>query len=113
VNTTGASSNSAEATATTQLVNQSPAAPSGLTAVVVSNHVVDLAWTDNSGNENGFAIERRRSGGTWSQVETVAAGVVTFRDTGRTRDITYVYRIRAFNGSGNSAYTADARVTMP
>jgi len=69
----------------------------GANAVVVSNHVVDLSWTDNSGNENGFAIERRRSGGSWSQVATVAAGVVKYRDTGRTRNITYVYRVRAFN----------------
>jgi len=113
VNASGASSNSAEATATTQLVNQSPAAPSGLTAEVASNHVVDLEWTDNSGNENGFSIERRRSGGNWNQVATVAAGVVTFRDTGRTRHVTYIYRVLAFNASGNSAFTADARVTMP
>ena len=90
-----------------------PAAPSGLTATVVSNTVTDLAWTDNSSNESGFLIERRRSGGTWSQVAAVGANVTTYRHGGRTRHITYVYRVRACNAAGNSAYCADARVTMP
>jgi len=113
VNATGASASSGEATATTPLVEEVLAAPTGLSATVHSNYSVNLGWTDNSSNETGFAIERRRSGGLWSQVTTVGAGVTTFRDGGRTQQITYVYRVRAFNGSGHSMYTADARVTMP
>ena len=69
--------------------------------------------SDNASNETGYLIQRRRSGGQWTDVTTVGADVTTFHDTGRTRGITYVYRIRAFNASGTSAYSRNARVTMP
>lgn len=114
VNSAGGSSFTNEATATTALVGQStPATPSGLSATVVSNTETELRWTDNSLNEVGFKIERRRSGGSWTQVATVGAMVTTYRDTGRTPGITYVYRVRAYNSAGNSGYSGQARVTMP
>jgi PKD repeat protein len=89
------------------------AAPSGLSASVSRTKVVTLAWTDNSTNETGFAIERAAQGSTsFTQVGTVAANVRTFPDspgTGR-----WVYRVRAFATSTGrfSAYSnqASARV---
>ena len=33
-----------------------PAAPTGLTAAAVSKSQINLAWTDNSGNEDVFKI---------------------------------------------------------
>jgi hypothetical protein len=114
VNSAGSSSFTNDATATTPYVGQStPATPSGLSATAVTSTEVDLRWTDNSLNEDGFKIERRRSGGSWTQVATVGAMVTTYRDTGRTSGITYVYRIRAYNSKGNSSYSGQARVTMP
>jgi hypothetical protein len=112
-NGSGNSAATSTVTATTVSVNQPPAAPSGLSATPASGKNIDLAWTDNSSNENGFAIERRKSGGTWSQVGSTDSGATTYRDGGRKSGTTYVYRIRAFNRNGNSAYTAEARVTMP
>jgi hypothetical protein len=41
-----------------------PAAPSGLTAVSVSNSQIHLTWTDNSNNETGFGIARSPDGST-------------------------------------------------
>jgi len=44
-----------------------PADPTGLSATAVSYNAIDLAWTDNSGNEDGFRIERRLGqAGSWS-----------------------------------------------
>lgn len=50
-----------------------PAAPTGLTARAVSRLRIDLAWTDNSGNESGFTIERSTDGVTFTEIATVAA----------------------------------------
>jgi hypothetical protein len=113
VNGYGNSAYTSEVTVTTQLVSGKPAAPSNLNATLASNTSVNLSWTDNSFNENGFAIERRRSGGSWAQVGWVAHNVTTYQDTGRSSGVTYVYRVKAFNAKGNSPNSADARITMP
>ena len=41
-----------------------PAAPTNLTAAIAScGPQVNLSWTDNATNENGFVIERSADGG--------------------------------------------------
>ncbi len=55
-----------------------PPAPSGLVATAVSVTQINLSWTSNSVNETGFKIERKTgAAGTYSQIATVGAGVVT------------------------------------
>ena len=82
-NALGESPNSAASTAVT--TTYLPAAPSALTATVISNYQINLAWTDNSTNESGFKIERSTDGGaTWTQIATVAANVKTYNNTGLT-----------------------------
>ncbi|MBI3910466.1 MAG: fibronectin type III domain-containing protein, partial [Armatimonadetes bacterium] len=39
-----------------------PGDPSGLAATAVSSSQIDLAWTDNSSNEDGFKVERSTDG---------------------------------------------------
>ena len=49
-----------------------PARPTGLSAVSPQgSRRVDLRWTDRSGNETGFRIERSANGTTFSQIATV------------------------------------------
>lgn len=50
-----------------------------------------LTWTDNSGIENGFAVEML-SLGSWVEVGRVAASVTTFTDAFTEG----IYRVRAF-----------------
>src|SRR5207248_33803 len=47
-----------------------PAAPSALTATAVSDVQINLAWTDNSGNEDGFRIYRSTDNVTYTQIGT-------------------------------------------
>jgi hypothetical protein len=84
-----------------------PAAPSNLTATAVTGLKINLAWTDNSSNETGFAIERCQGNNctSFAPLTTVGANVTTYQDTGLSSNTFYRYRVRAFNGSGNSGYS--------
>ncbi|QSV44723.1 DUF2341 domain-containing protein [Geobacter benzoatilyticus] len=60
----------------------------------------DLAWTDTSIGEDGFAIERKvgscASSGTWQLLATAPAASTTYSDTGLNVGEEYCYRVRAF-----------------
>ena len=91
--------------------SSSPAAPSALTATPLSQSQIRLSWTDNSNNENGFKVERSPDGTSgWAQITTVVTDTQTYTNTGLTCNTPYYYRVRAYNGGGDSDYsnTADA-----
>jgi len=103
-NGSGNSAYSNEASATT--LPTVPAAPSSLTATAASNTQINLAWTDNATNETGVKIERKTgASGTYAQIATLGANVTSYADTGLTAVTAYYYRVRAYNASGNSAYS--------
>jgi hypothetical protein len=66
-----------------------------------------LAWTDNANNETGFSIERCTGNGctNFAQIATVGANTTSYPNTGLDSKTWYRYRVRAFNGSGNSGYS--------
>ena len=88
-----------------------PAAPSKLTAEVVSSSQTKLVWADNSSNETGFQIERKTGTGAFRLIGTVGANKTSCSDVGLAASTTYTYRMRAYNKSGNSAYSNEASVT--
>ncbi|MBN1673701.1 MAG: lamin tail domain-containing protein [Kiritimatiellae bacterium] len=96
---------------TTQAANP-PAAPSGLTAQAVSTSRINLAWQDNSNNEQGFKVDRRQSGGSaWTRMATLAAGVEAYSDTGLPAGTKFYYRVKAHNADGDSGYSNVADAT--
>lgn len=90
-----------------------PAAPTNLTAVATATQVT-LGWTDNSGNETGFRIERQLAGGsTWDVLATTDANTTGFVDTTVVVAESYVYRVFAFNAVGDSTSSNLANVNIP
>ena len=79
-----------------------PDPPSCLDATAVSSSSIELTWADNSDDESGFKIERNKSGGAYSQINTVGRNITAFIDTGLTANTKYFYRVRAYNSLGNS-----------
>jgi hypothetical protein len=90
-----------------------PSAPNDLIATLSNSSNIGLSWTDNSGEEDGFKIERKASGGNFSEIGTVGADVTAYEDAGLSSGVTYVYRVRAFNANGNSAYSNESSATTP
>ena len=90
-----------------------PAAPSEFGADASSNSQINLSWSDNSGNESGFEIERSTTGigGVYSPLTTRPANSTSYSDLGLSTATEYCYRIRAVNGSGASAYDGPACAT--
>jgi hypothetical protein len=111
-NSAGDSGYSNEANVTT-LASTVPAAPSSLTAAGVSSSQINLTWSDNSGNETGFNVERSNDGTTFTQIATVGANATSYANTGLRKNKTYYYRVRAYNAGGSSGYsnTAAGRTT--
>jgi matrixin/fibronectin type III domain protein len=82
-----------------------PTAPSSLTAtrsVSLPESAIDLAWTDNASTENGFAVLRSTDNSVFTEVTQLAANTVTYTNTGLAPGTTYYYKVRAYNGGGNS-----------
>jgi hypothetical protein len=112
-NAAGNSGYSNTAYATTLAPPQPPAAPGALKATPLSKNQMRLSWSDNSTNESGFKVERCK-GSTctnFSQIAAVAPNILTYTNNGLSRGTTYSYRVRAYNVTGNSAYSDTARAT--
>ncbi|MBI5413256.1 hypothetical protein HZA42_02815 [Candidatus Peregrinibacteria bacterium] len=82
-----------------------PTAPSGLTSTVISNGtVVNLSWTDNSGNETGFRVYRRITAPNlteWIQDGTTPPGVGSYTST-PSHAGTFEYKVVAYLTGGSA-----------
>lgn len=88
-----------------------PNAPGNLTASAQSSSSIKLLWTDNSTNETGFKLERSPDGQVFAQIATLGENASGFTDTGLAASTSYYYRVRAYNGVGDSAYSNTAQAT--
>ena len=88
-----------------------PGAPSALAASTASDSQIDLTWTDNADDEDGFHIERSVDGGAWSQLTSVGPNVTLHSDTGLASFTTYAYRVQAYHSGAGSAFSNVATAT--
>lgn len=90
-----------------------PQAPTDLMGSYYWCGQVDLSWTDNSNNEDGFRIERSDDGASgWTQVGETGPNVTHFTyllPPGS--PLQHYFRVYAFNSSGGSAYSGIAAVS--
>ena len=56
-------------------------------------------------------VERSGERGNWQRIAKLPAGTTDYTDSGISKGQHIGYRVRAFNGSGESAYSNIARIT--
>ena len=106
-NANGASAFSNVATTLTRLCTPALQPVTGITQTQLT-----LLWSDTNSNESGFKLERSLTGTTpWSQIATVGANVTTYTNSGLQCGTPHYYRVRAYNGGNNSAYSAIVNAT--
>ncbi|MFO8008723.1 MAG: fibronectin type III domain-containing protein [Candidatus Brocadiia bacterium] len=94
------------------LAGSPPAAPSGLACEAKTDTCIDIWWTDNANNEDGFSVERKTgASGTWSEIERLAADSTGYSDCSMAPETTYYYRVRAYNDDGYSDYSNETYCT--
>lgn len=115
VYTTLGATNSDFSNTATALTAAVPAAPSGLSATVVSSSQVNLAWLDNSLNETQFAIERctGEACSNFTSLASVNANITTYTNGSLAGATTYRYRVRARDGGNFSSYSGIVTASTP
>jgi uncharacterized delta-60 repeat protein len=95
-------------------------APTNLTATTVTGSAskINLAWTDNSVRESGFAVERCEGTGCSNFVDiapSAGANAISYANVGLKQNTTYRYRANAYNNqvtpAWSSGYSNEAQAT--
>lgn len=91
-----------------------PQVPTNLSSDVKSALKINLSWTDNAMNEDGFLLERSSDiNSGYVVLATLPANTTTYTDGG-VEGATYYYRWKAFNAhDGISEYSAVLTVNVP
>jgi lysyl endopeptidase len=76
-----------------------PAAPTNLNAKQKGKRI-ELTWTDNSNDEDGFRIYRGLSPLTLAVIGTVGPNTTVYNDTSFASKTTYYYKVCAYNANG-------------
>jgi subtilisin family serine protease len=89
-------------------------APSNLTSVATGWDLIDLNWQDNSNNEIGFEIQRKKAGDPdFSYLKSVDSNSTYAQDTTATSGTTFYYKVRAYNMAGLSSFSNEDDAQVP
>mgnify|MGYP005847086281 CR=1 FL=1 len=94
-----------------------PAAPTNLSATLQAGPQIRLTWRDNANNEVLFVVERNTNGAGfvevgWVGARTGGSPTVAFTDTTVQPGTSNLYRVKAVNQGGSSAYLTRATPTV-
>lgn len=98
-----------------------PIQPTVLSYFSLTPTSIYLGWSDNSSNEAGFTVERctgapsvcAANAAGWAVIATPGENVSTYIDAGLSAEVTYSWRVKAFNAAGSSIYSNTLSVTTP
>ena len=82
-----------------------PNAPTNLKGVISRSTQIDLTWTDNSDNEEGFKIERKSGTDAYKLIATLNHNMMTYSDKSLVDPTNYSYRIFSYHQKGNSTHS--------
>ena len=85
--------------------NYAPEAPTNLVVQDVKSSAINLAFYDNSTDEQGFIVEKSLGDNTWNTFLTLPANTTSFTDGGLDCGSEFSYRVYAFNQNGSSNYS--------
>lgn len=88
-------------------------APSGVTVINQNSYSLDISWSLNTTCESQVLLERRiGTGGTWTQITSLANGVELFSDYSLVNNVQYFYRVRVLSPNGQySPYSSEVSFT--
>jgi len=90
------------------------AAPSSLNAWPTGWSQINLCWQDNSNNEAGFELQRKKAGeGDYSTLGSQRDNLASYYDKTATAGVVHYYKVRAFNFAGNSSFSNIINTTIP
>jgi hypothetical protein len=113
VNSDGTSAWTNEASVTTGATIPPPTPPNNLMVTVVSTTQTALSWTDRSGNESLFEVERRIVPGSFQTAVSLPADTDDWNDTTLGPDTSLVYRVRAVGVTSPSAWSNEVQALTP
>jgi hypothetical protein len=91
-----------------------PVAPSMLHSTEYTVTNISISWNDNSTNESGFEVWRKKSvDSVYSKVINTSTNSNRFNDLSIAPSMQYNYQVRAYNSDGFSAYSNVLQVTTP
>lgn len=90
-----------------------PEAPTNLTATLTTYNSIQLAWADNSTNEQEFEIDVIIGGGNFGELTRVPGNQIYFSHSDLKPETTYHYRIRAMNLTRDGSVSNEVSVTTP
>jgi PKD repeat protein len=96
-----------------------PAAPGSLSAIAFTTDWINMTWTDNSNNEDGFTVERCPGTASfcgahpslYTEIGQTGPNIDYYGDVGLPAGTTYSYRVRAYNVTADSAYSNTSSAT--
>ena len=88
------------------------ATPTWLSANPVSTSQINLTWTNSANNAAGFEIQRwSTTNSSASIIATMATNVLNFSDSNLAGGTQYYYRVRSYQGTNKSDFSAQAVAT--
>jgi len=73
---------------------------------------LQLSWTDNSDNEDGFVLQRRTPDGAYADFGFARANTTTYTEVGLPVGATFFYRVASYNAFGRSFYSRAVSATV-